>query len=63
MAWKDGGLLCDVCKEPMAANKTVTLRHRDKDYEVDLCDPHVMKLDRVLTEFIAVGREGGPGPK
>jgi hypothetical protein len=34
------------------------LEHRDHVYHVDLCQPHIGKLDKVLAEFLAVARQG-----
>ncbi len=52
---------CGVCQAPMPADEVVRFTHRGTTYEVDLCAPHVRKLDKVLAEFVAGGRvvDGG----
>jgi hypothetical protein len=52
-----GAFLCDVCEQPFPADRTVRLHHRGRSWEVDLCEPHVHKLDKVLAQFLDVARE------
>lgn len=56
MRTADGVLNCDVCQSPFPADETVQLVHKGVGYELDLCAPHMRKLDKVLAEFLAGAR-------
>jgi hypothetical protein len=53
---RDGEKFCDVCEEQIQAVETTRIAHRGYSYDVDLCRDHVVKLDRVLDQFISAGR-------
>lgn len=53
---KDGQLLCDVCKQAYPASASERFAYKGQFYELDLCEPHIRKLGKVLDEFVAAAR-------
>jgi hypothetical protein len=58
---RDGQLLCDLCTQAYPAGASERFAYRGQVYELDLCDPHVHKLGRVLEEFVAAAHSADDG--
>ena len=58
---RDGRLLCDLCTQVYPASASERFAYKGQIYEMDLCEPHVHKLGRVLEEFIAAAHSVDDG--